>query len=233
MKRFYKTVSASDDRSITLDGKPILTPAKAKLVTPTRRLAEAIAQEWREQGEDIRPTSMHLTKLANTAIDRAEARRSEVVAELVHFARNDLLCYRAEEPRELVQRQQAAWDPLLDWTHEAFGARLLTTNGIGHVRQDPQVISAVNQALETQDAWTLTGLHAATTITGSLVLALAVSEGRLSAAEAFAASRIDESFQAEKWGHDQEAEARARRLAEELEMAGRFMALAKSEVTSP
>lgn len=224
MKRFYKDVSVADDRSIHLDGKPILTPAKRTLAAPTRQLAEAIAQEWRDQRGNIAPATMHLTKLANTAIDRA--RRDALVAELTNFARNDLLCYRALEPAELVRRQQAAWDPLLDWTHATYGARLATTHGVSHVAQEGEAVAGLNRSLQALDNWTLTGVHAATTITGSLVLALAILESRLSQSEAFAASRIDETFQAEKWGLDAEAEARARRLATELQAASRFMALA-------
>lgn len=224
MKRFYKDVTVADDRSIHLDGKPILTPAKHKLAPPTRRLADAIAQEWREQVDDVVPTTMHLTKLANTAIDRA--RPDDVVAELTKYARNDLLCYRATEPAELVRRQQAAWDPLFDWAQQTYGARLATTSGVSHVAQDEKAIAAFGRALQAQDSWTLTGMHAATTITGSLILAFAILGGRLSHTEAFAASRIDEAFQAEKWGVDAEAEARAYRLATELEAASRFMALA-------
>lgn len=224
MKRFYKDVTVTDDHSIHLDGKPILTPVKHKLTAPTRRLAEAIAQEWREQGSDIVPATMHLTKLANTAIDRT--RRDDVIAELTNFARNDLLCYRATEPAELVRRQQTAWDPLLDWTNATYGAPLATTHGVSHVAQDEAAIAALSHAVQAADAWTLVGIHAATTITGSLILALAILENRLSHTEAFAASRIDEAFQAEKWGRDAEAEARARRLAAELEAASRFMALA-------
>ena len=233
MRRFYKEVSVAADRSITLDGKPILTPAKARLVAPTQSLAEAIAQEWLAQGDVVLPASMPLTRLANTAIDRTEPLRKSIIAELAGFAAHDLLCYRATEPDDLIARQQAAWDPLLDWVHETFGARLLTTHGVGHVQQDAHAVSALTHALETQDAWTLTGLHAATTITSSFVLALALSEGRLSAAEAFATARIDENFQAEKWGLDAEAETRACRLAVELEMAERFMALVKAEVARP
>ena len=224
MKRFYKDVTVADDRSIHLDGKPILTPAMHKLTAPTRRLAEAFAQEWREQGSDIVPATMHLTKLANTAIDRT--RRDDVIAELTNFARNDLLCYRATEPAELVRRQQTAWDPLLDWTNATYGAPLATTHGVSHVAQDEAAIAALSHAVQAADAWTLVGIHAATTITGSLILALAILENRLSHTEAFAASRIDEAFQSEKWGRDAEAEARARRLAAELEAASRFMALA-------
>jgi chaperone required for assembly of F1-ATPase len=224
VKRFYKDVSVADDLSIHLDGKPILTPAKHKLATPTRQLAHAIAQEWREQRDDVLPAAMHLTKLANTVIDRA--RRDDIVAELTNFAHNELLCYRATEPAELVRRQKAAWDPLLDWTQVTYGARLATTDGVSHIAQDEAAITALSRSLQTQDGWTLTGMHAATTITGSLILALAILKNRLSHTEAFAASRIDEAFQAEKWGLDAEAEARARRLSTELEKAALFMALA-------
>jgi chaperone required for assembly of F1-ATPase len=224
VKRFYTDVTIADDLSIHLDGKPILTPAKRKLALPTRQLADAIAQEWREQGEDIVPATMHLTKLANTAIDGA--RRDDIVAELTNFARNDLLCYRASEPDELVARQQAAWDPLLVWINTTYGARLATTHGVRHVAQDDAGISTLSRSLNSEDAWTLTAMHAATTITGSFVLALAIAKRRVTAAEAFALSRIDEKFQVEKWGLDPEAEARARRLATELERAAQFMALA-------
>jgi chaperone required for assembly of F1-ATPase len=224
VKRFYKDVTVAEDRSIHLDGKPILTPAKRTLAMPTRQLAEAIAREWREQGGDIVPATMHLTKLANIAID--QARRDDVIAELTKFARNDLLCYRATEPAELVRRQQSAWDPLLDWAHATYGARLATTHGISHVAQDEAAIAALLRSPEARDGWTLTGLRAATTITGSLILALAILENRLSHDEALAASRIDEAFQAEKWGFDPESDARTRRLATELEAASQFMALA-------
>ena len=228
MKRFYKDVTVTDDLSIRLDGKAVLTPGKRQLALPTHQLAEAIAREWREQGDDIVPATMALTKLANTAIDRSTAHREHVLAELTGFARNDLLYYRADEPAELVMRQQKAWGPLLDWVHQITGARLATTKGVAHIAQDDTAIAALSRSLPTMDAWTLTGMHAATTITGSFILALALSENRLSHAEAFASSRIDETFQAEKWGLDAEAEARARRLAAELEIAAQFMALAGS-----
>ncbi len=228
MKRFYKDVTVADDLSIHLDGKAVLTPGKRSLALPTQQLAEAIAREWREQGDDIAPATMPLTKLANTAIDRSTAFREHIMAELIGFARNDLLYYRVSEPAELVMRQQMAWDPLLDWIHQTTGARLATTKGVTHIAQDDTAIAALSRSLHTLDAWTLTGMHAATTITGSLILALALLERRLSHVEAFAASRIDETFQAEKWGLDAEAEARARRLAAELETAAQFMALAGS-----
>jgi len=227
VKRFYKEVRVAPDFSIELDGKPVKTPAKATLASPTHKLAEAIAQEWREQGEVIRPSDMILTRLANTAIDRIEALRDDIAAELLGFGRNDLLCYRANEPDELVMRQRAGWDPLLEWARLTLGADLKTTQGIGHVAQDARAIAALERVLRLQDCWTLAGLQTATTITGSLVLALALAQG-LSAADAFQLSHIDDLFQAEKWGRDAEAEKRLRRRAFELEMAGRFMALARA-----
>jgi len=228
VKRFYKEVSVSTDRSILLDQKPILTPAKERLVAPTRDLAEAIAQEWRRQGDVIEPAGMWLTKLANTAIDRAQTLRDDIADELLGFGRHDLLCYRATEPEELIGRQRAAWDPLLDWAGATFGARLKTGQGVRHVEQETKCLAALHDVLRAQDRWTLTGLQTATTLTGSLVLALAIAHSRLSPAEAFALSRIDEEFQSEMWGRDRQAEHRAHLHQAELEMAGKFMALART-----
>jgi chaperone required for assembly of F1-ATPase len=228
MRRFYKEVSVGRGFSVLIDGKPIRTPSKARLALPTQRLAEALAEEWREQGATIVPAEMLLTKLANTAIDRAGRLREDIASDLLGFGKSDLLCYRAVEPAELIERQQRAWDPLLDWAHQAFGARLKVTHGVGHIEQDAEAIAALQRAVRAQDGWLLTGLSAATTITGSLVLGLALAEARLSASEAFALSRIDEEFQAEKWGRDGEAENRARQHATELDVAGKFMALARA-----
>ena len=228
MKRFYKDVSIADDYSLLLDGKPIKTPAKANLIAPNRALAEAIALEWREQGADIKPATMHLTKLANTAIDRVEPLRDAFLRELAEYARSDLLCYRASEPAALAERQDAGWDPLLDWAKARFRAALRVTHGVRPIAQDDESIGALTGHLVSYDRWRLAALQSATTLTGSLILALAVAEERLDAAEAFALSRIDEAYQAEFWGRDAEAEERARRLAQELDAAARFLALARS-----
>lgn len=228
MKRFYKEVSVGGDFSVLLDGKPVKTPLKSALVLPTQSLAEAVAQEWREQGKTLAPATMWLTKLANTAIDRAEPLREHMASDLLGFGKNDLLCYRAVEPAELIERQQEAWDPLLNWLHQVLGARLRVTRGVGHIDQDDVAIAALRRAINAQDRWTLTGLQTATTITGSLVLALAMALSRLSASQAFALSRIDEMYQAEKWGSDPEAEQRAQLHAAELEMAGKFMELVRA-----
>jgi chaperone required for assembly of F1-ATPase len=228
VKRFYTDVSVADDYSLLLDGKPIKTPAKAALIAPTRALADAIAQEWREQGADIKPATMHLTKLANTAIDRVEPRRDAFLRELAEYARSDLLCYRASEPAALAARQDTGWDPLLDWAKARFRASLRVTRGVRPISQDDESIGAFTGHLISYDRWRLAALQSATALTGSLILALALAEERLDAAEAFSLSRIDEAFQAENWGRDAEAEEREQRLAQELAAAARFLALAWS-----
>ena len=221
MKRFYKEVGISD-RRILLDGKALKTPRGALLVLPTQALAEAVAKEWRGQSEDIVPAEMPLTKLANTAIDGVAPRREEVIAEIAAFARHDHLCYRTDTPAELVRRQNEAWDPLLDWLAERYGAPLVTAHGITSIAQPEASLAALRAAVEAFDSFALAALHVTASICGSLVLGLAVADRRLTASEAFAASQIDERYQAEKWGLDAEAQARASRLETELKAAERF-----------
>jgi chaperone required for assembly of F1-ATPase len=225
MKRFYKSVAVGPGNRIALDGSMLKTPRGATLALPTAGLAEAIAREWSGQDGEIRPSGMPLTRLANAAVDGVAERSAEVRDEILRYAGHDHLCYRAAEPPELVRRQRDAWDPLLDWTAERYGARLLTQTGIGSVSQPAAAMGALRRAIEGFDFFALAPLHVMASISGSLVLALAVANGRLSGREAFALSRIDECFQAEKWGLDSEAEARAKRLEEELGNAERFLGL--------
>jgi chaperone required for assembly of F1-ATPase len=224
MKRFYKDVAVAE-RTVLLDGKTLKTPRGAELALPTAALAEAVAEEWRGQDDEIVPAEMPLTKLANTAIDGVAQRREEVIAEIATFARHDHLCYRTDTPAELVRRQSAAWDPLLDWVAERHGAPLLTAQGITSIAQPEASLAALKAAVEAFDPLGLAALHVVASICGSLVLALAVADKRLTAAEAFACSQVDERYQAEKWGLDAEAQARARRLEAELESAERFLQL--------
>jgi len=226
MKRFYSDVSVGQGNTVLLDGKPIKTPARATLVLPTRALAEAIAEEWRGLGEEILPAAMPLTKFANTAIDRVVGREGEVVDQIMAYT-NDLVCYRAAAPAELAARQHAQWDPLLDWAAGRY-APLTTGTGIAHIKQSNEALAAYRAAVAAYDAFALTALHTAATATGSLVLALALAEGRLDAQEAFALSRLDETFQSEKWGADAEAERRAGTVLAELQAATRFMELART-----
>ena len=228
MKRFYKEVTVTAaPHQIHLDGRPVKTPMRAALALPTASLADAIADEWRAQGEAIHPHSMPLTKLANTAIDRVAAMTGTVTDQIVAYT-NDLLCYRAAEPADLVARQSAEWDPLLDWAAERYGVRLEVRTGITHFAQAPDVVAALRRAVEAYDPFRLTGLHTAATILGSLVLTLALAEGRLDAEAAFALSQLDERYQAERWGEDHEAATRAANLLAELQAVERFLKLASA-----
>jgi chaperone required for assembly of F1-ATPase len=228
MKRFYKTVAVGDGNSIVLDGKPVKTPRGDALVLPTRALADAVAEEWRAQNEEIDPASMPLTKFANTALDGIVSRHDEVVAEIVAFAKHDHLCYRTDTPAELVRRQSEAWDPLLDWAAERYGAPLISAKGITSIAQPETSIEALRKAVTAFDPFALAALHTIASICGSLVLGLAVADKRVSAEEAFTLSQIDERYQAEKWGLDSEAEARVGRLASEMASAARFLDLSRS-----
>jgi chaperone required for assembly of F1-ATPase len=217
--RFYKDVSVRESEgrySVLLDGKPIRTPLGAPLAVPNRALAEAVAAEWRAQADTIRPESMLLTKHAKTAIDRVASGRAVAVEQVLAFAKSDLLCYRAEAPAELIERQARFWDPLLAWLKARHGAALLPGKGIVFVAQPADALAALERAIAAYDDFALAGLQSAAALTGSIVLALALAEGRIGAEEAFSASHLDELYQAEKWGRDAEAESRARTIAGEL-----------------
>jgi chaperone required for assembly of F1-ATPase len=229
MKRFYKQIAVSgiaDGFEILLDGRPIRTPAKSTLRLPTRALADAVAAEWAGQGETVDPLSMPHLRLSNTVIDGA-AHREALAAAVLRFGENDLLCYRAHQPPELAELQREGWDPVLAWAAQHLRAQLKTAAGLTDIDQPPEAIAALRAAVAAFDSWALAGLHVIASITGSLLLALAVAEGRTSAAHAFKLSRIDEDYQARKWGVDSQAETRAGNLARELDMAAEFMALAR------
>jgi chaperone required for assembly of F1-ATPase len=227
MKRFYKNVSVAPSEGgycILLDGKPVKTPARGSLVLPTEALADAIAAEWQNQGEAIVATTMPLLRLANTVIDGVAVNRADVIAAILRFGENDLLCYRAHQPPALAARQREGWDPLLDWVRQRHGAHMKVADGMAHIDQTLDALAALREPLEDLDAFTLGGLHVIASITGSLVLALAVLEGFIPGAYAFALSRIDETYQAEKWGEDAEAQKRAAALAQELNKAVELIA---------
>ena len=229
MKRFYKDVSTSaaadGGYTVLLDGKAVKTPKRAMLSLPTVPLADAIAAEWRAQEENVDPQTMPLTRLSFAALDVVTPERERVAAQVLKYAQTDLLCYRGEDPPELVARQAHTWDPLLDWAAETYGARLKVASRIKHVPQPPEALAELEQAVTRYDEFELAALHTATTITGSLILALALAEEEVSVEEAFAAATLDETFQAEKWGRDAEAEKRRQRLLSELTVAERFLRL--------
>ena len=226
LARFYNDVSVAPEGAgyaVKLDGKPLRTPGGAGLVLSTVALAEIIAEEWRSQGDKVRPELMILTKLANTAIDRVAVHRQTAVAEVLQFARSDLLCYRADGPAALVSLQAKTWDPILQWAGERYGAVLACGTGIGFVEQASETLSALENALADYDSFRLTALQSAVTLLGSIVMGLALADKKLSVDEAFTASHLDENFQADKWGRDFEAEKRRANQKAELVAIADFL----------
>lgn len=210
-KRFYQDVAiedASGGASLRLDGKPVRTPGKAPLALPTRALAEAITQEWRAQKDRIDPATMPLTKLANSVIDGVKGREEAVIDDILAFAGSDLLCYRAQGPRGLVEAQGKHWDPVLAWTRETLGAPLMLAEGVMHVTQPESSLARLREQLAGRDAFSLAALHVMTQLSGSALLALAVALGRLTPEEAWKAAHVDEDFQISQWGEDAEAAER-------------------------
>lgn len=228
MKRFYTEVDVApvaDGFGVSLDGKPLHTPAKAPLTVPSERLAEAIAAEWRGQGAEVKLDALPLTRLASTALDLVAGRRAEVVAEVARYAGTDLVCYRAVHPPELAQRQHRVWQPLIDWATLRYDAPLEVTAGVVPITQSAASLRAFAAAVESYATLELAALHLATAACGSLVVALALVEGRLDVDAAFAASQLDESFEIEQWGEDAEQMRRRAALRDDMALARRFLRL--------
>jgi chaperone required for assembly of F1-ATPase len=233
-QRFYKTAAAAPADgenggqlfNVHLDGRPIRTPGGRHLLLPAEGLARAIAAEWQAQGKRIDVAGMALTRMAATAVDRVAEGRNGVIDMLVSYAGADVLCYRSEEPADLAARQREHWQPLLDWAAHRHGARLVVTRGILPVAQPEAAVAALREAVEAFDTWQLTGLAVITQACGSLVIALALAQGRIDPDRAFALSQLDESYQIERWGEDAEAVRRRRALQDDIRCAWRFMLLA-------
>lgn len=214
MKRFWKEVTVENGQ-VALDGKPVRTPGRAPLVLPDPALAEAVAGEWRAVGETIDPRAMPLTGLANAAIDRIAPDTATFAAGLAAYGESDLLCYRAEEPAPLVERQADAWDPLLDWARGRYDVHFETTAGVMHKAQPDATLARLAEAVAALDAFRLAGLSPVVTVSGSLVGALALLEGAVEAETLWQAAHVDELWQAELWGEDALAlEARENRRAD-------------------
>jgi len=228
-RRFYKEVSVGDTApfSVLLDGRPIKTPKKRALALPTHELAEAIAEEWRAQGEHINPAHMPLTRFANTAIDAVADTLDAVADDIAAYAGTDLICYRAETPEKLVELQAEHWDPIVAWVNETLNAEFRVVFGIVHVAQPTAAIVAYEQALEPHNAMRLSGLHVITTLTGSALIALAIDREWLSPDAAWKAAHVDEDYQISLWGEDSEALARRRGRRAEFDAAVRFLTLCR------
>jgi chaperone required for assembly of F1-ATPase len=227
-KRFYKAVTvvpAGDGWEVRLDDRPVKAPSGAPLVLVRRALADAIAEEWSDQGERIRPDAMPFYRLVATAIDRVGPRRDEVISVTLKFAETDLLCYRAETPPELVQRQGERWQPLLDWARESLACDMRVTCGVIPVNQPAAALSALERALNELDAFQLTAISAIAAAAGSLVIALALARGRIDAETASDLAQLEEVFQAEQWGQDREAVLRRQRIRAEIAESAQFLNL--------
>jgi len=229
LQRFYKhatTEPAEDGLAVLLDGRPVRTPAqRVPLVVPTAPLARAIAAEWDSQGEEVRPAEMPLTALACTGHDVARPRRDELVDSLARYAETDLVCYRVDSPQSLARRQQATWQPLLDWAALAYDARLNVTTGILPAKQPAQALQALRRAVESLDDMHLAALSASVQAAGSLVIGLALVNRQVDAAQAFHAAELESTYQIEAWGEDAEAMQRREALRAELEAARTFVDL--------
>jgi len=228
VKRFWKevTVDAVDGGfAILLDGRPVKTPARASLAVPTEALAEAVADEWRSVGETIEPRAMPLTGLANAAIDRVVANKAAFAEALARYAESDLTCYRATGPQALVAVQDTAWDALLAWARRRYDVDFVTTEGVVHVAQPTATVEQLTHAVEALDAFHLAGLSPLVEIGGSLVAALALLDRAITPLQAWDAVSIDERWQIEQWGADEEAEAAIENRRRDFLAAARFLEL--------
>jgi chaperone required for assembly of F1-ATPase len=225
-KRFYKSVAVTNQLGIALDGRNVKTPLRAPLVLPTRPLAEAVAAEWDAQVDVINPHAMPLTKLANTAIDRATAEKSKIAAEILEFAGSDMVCYRAESPAGLVQRQITLWDPVIVWAKADLSVDFTTVNSITHKRQPPAALQALEAHIKLLDPFSFVAVHNLTTLTGSALLAAMVATGKIRPDAAWLAANLDEDWQIEIWGEDEEAMARRAGRFTEFSACVRFVNLA-------
>lgn len=211
-KRFWKETSVievDDGFSIALDGRRVKTPAKAALVVPSRGMAEAIAAEWDAQDEKIDPNTMPWTRSANAAIDKVAHQHAEVADMLADYGDSDLLCYRADNPRELVARQAEEWDPALDWGATALGVRLEPRTGILHAPQDPEGQARLREQVHALNPFQLAAFHDLVSLSGSLILGFAAAQDWCPAEEIWIISRLDDRWQEEQWGQDEEATAQA------------------------
>jgi len=227
-KRFYAEAGIAetgDAFAIVLDGKPIRSPSGRQVVAPTRAIAEAIAAEWNAQGELIDPLTMPLTRFANSVVEAVVERVDAVTDDIAKYLQSDLLFYRAGHPEALVMREAELWDPVLFWAAEVLGAHFILAEGIVHVRQSDSAVAAARAALP-GDPWSIAALHVVTTLTGSALLALALMRGVLDPDQVWAAAHVDEDWNREKWGVDEEVAARrAARLVDFRAATGILAAL--------
>lgn len=228
LKRFWTDVAVAEKHDgfcITLDGRPVRTPAKADLLLPTQGLAEALAAEWRAQEDEVDPAAMPYTRGANSAIDRVTPQREQVADLLADYADSDLVCYRAEHPAELVAHQAASWDPVLDWAATALDARLEPRVGVMHQPQPAAAVRLLRARVHRFGPFHLAAFHDLVGLSGSLLLGFAAAGDWREIDEIWDLSRVDEDWQASQWGVDADAAAEAEKKRGEFLQAKRFFAL--------
>jgi chaperone required for assembly of F1-ATPase len=236
MKRFWDSATVAAPApgglgfGVALDGRPVRLPDGSLLSVPTAPLAEAIAEEWSlaggAKGGEMTYADVPLTRLAGTAMQRIAPDPGPTIAAIAKYGETDLLCYRAEDPR-LAAEQAEAWDPLLDWAALHLDAPLRVTAGLMPVAQEASALSAMRRAVAAHGVIELSALGVLVPALGSLVLGLAVTRGRLEAAEAHRLSILDELFQERLWGLDAEAKVRRERVGADLALAARLAVLAQ------
>jgi chaperone required for assembly of F1-ATPase len=234
MKRFWDSATTepmAGGYRVLLDGRPMRLPGGSALTISPPRLALAIAEEWQHagggKGGEMSFSDTPLTRLAGTAQERIAPDPAPTIDAIARYGESDLLCYRADTPRELVQRQARLWQPWLDWATLAYDAPLRVTTGVGYVKQHHDSIAALKRAVARQNIHTVAGLGIAVPVLGSLVLGLALAAGELDADTATALGALEELFQVELWGEDTEAAARRAAVGAEIRLAARFIALTR------
>jgi chaperone required for assembly of F1-ATPase len=228
-KRFYENAGVAEDGgdfAVALDGKPVRTPARRPLATPSRELTAAIADEWNAQSDVIDPANMPLTRLSNSIIDGVADNREEVRNDIVKYLGSDLLFYRADGPEGLTERQAAAWDPIVLWAADALGARFIMVEGVVFAAQPETAIAAAARTIP-ENVWRLGAVHSVMTLTGSALLALALAHGAISADDAWTAAHVDEAWQMEQWGRDSLAMERRAHRGAEMKAAATVLALVR------
>lgn len=228
-RRFFEratTARHEDGHGLMLDGRLAHTPAKTPIVVASETLARDIAGEWEAQASVIDPSTMPLTRLVNTALDGVARRHAEVAEETARYAGSDLLCYRAADPARLVARQAQMWDPVLGWARDELGATLIVSEGIIYAEQPQAALDAIRRTVDAfEDPLALAAVSTMTSLTGSVLLALAVAHRRLLPEQAWAAAHVDEDFQMDVWGRDEEAEIRRARRWDDMRAAARLLEL--------
>jgi chaperone required for assembly of F1-ATPase len=224
-KRFWKNAGfepVDGGFAVQLDGRNLKTPAKTQVIVPTEAMAQAIAEEWQAQGDEIDPMSMPVTRSANAALDKVATQHAEVADMLAEYGATDLLCYRAENPVELITRQADAWDPVLDWAEKRLGARLRPVSGVIFESQDDSALDALRAQVHALDNFQLAAFHDLVSLSGSLVLGFAAVHEYQPAEELWTLSRTDELWQEEQWGRDEEAHELAETKRSAFLHASRF-----------